>query len=59
MSSPRVAIAAISSGPGLFFLSVLVLSVPGITLFFLPGGLPGGDQVVILAFGIMTDFEDN
>ena len=37
----------------------LFLDVFGIALFFLLGGFPGRDQVVVCALGIMLNFEDH
>jgi hypothetical protein len=55
-SSPRVALSAISSavGPAAFALDVF-----GIDLFFLLGRFPGGDQVIVFAFGVVPNFEDD
>jgi hypothetical protein len=54
ISSPRDAISAISPALGFFFSDVF-----GIALFFLPGGLPRGNEVIILPLGVMPDFEDH
>ena len=53
MSSPSDAISAISSAVGVF------LDVFGIALFFLPGGYPGRNQMVVFALGVMPDPEDD
>ena len=37
----------------------MVLDAFGITLLFLTGRLPGCDQVVVFAFGVMPDLEDD
>jgi hypothetical protein len=52
-SSPRDAISAISSAVGVF------LDVFGITLLFLFGRDPGGNQVIVFTIGIMPDLEDH
>src|SRR5262245_8929452 len=52
MSSPRDAISAISSALGDF------LDVFGIALLLLFRCCPGGDEVVVFAFGIVSDFEN-
>jgi hypothetical protein len=51
--SPRAAISAISSAPGIF------LDIFGIALFLLPGGLPCGNQVITFPPGVPPDFEDH
>jgi hypothetical protein len=56
ISSPRDAMSAISSAVGA---PGLALDVLGINLFFLLGRLPRCDQVIVLALGIVPDFEDN
>jgi hypothetical protein len=51
MSSPRDAFSAISSA------DTLALDVFGITLLFLLGGSPGGDEVVVFAIRVVSDFD--
>src|SRR5271157_2722105 len=51
MSSPRSAISAISSAVG------VLLGIFGIALLFLFGRFPGGDKVVVFAFGVMPELE--
>jgi hypothetical protein len=52
-SSPRDAISAISSAVG------IVLDVFGTALLFLRSRLPGRDQMVVFAFGVMPDLKDD
>lgn len=56
MSFPCDAMSAISSAVGA---PGLTLDVLGIDTFFLFGRLPGCDQVIVLALGIVPDFEDD
>src|SRR5215469_11600770 len=53
ISSPRDAFSAISST------DKRVLDVFGIALFFLFGRLPGCDEMIVLAIGVMPDLENN
>src|SRR5215469_16715486 len=53
ISSPRDAFPAISSA------DKRVLDVLRIALFFLFGRLPGSDQMIILAIGVVPDLENH
>ena len=59
MSSPREAIAAISSAVGVFAIVGFFLDVFGIALLFFFRRLPTRDKVVVFAFGIVSNLEND